>query len=193
MIQSDNKHLTRRGFVGGCLCLAALTDQAHANEAAAPEKPKIRLYDLLTPEELKFAQSSDLVRHILEVKGGSCAETVLLAVLRYLDLPEERLHSAMCFGGGILHQDLCGMLTGGIMALGNAAGVHHHDHRNMKRRANHMASAYWQWWMRYAPLHCRELKPNYDRAGYVCMKQRVALKLEQLIADDAKSTAKKKL
>lgn len=187
MNQCINIGLTRRSFVGTCLCLPALTDQAYAEEADVREKPAIRLYDPLTPEELEAAQSSDLVKQILEVRGGSCAETALLAVLRHLDLPEERLHSAMCFGGGILHQDLCGLLTGGIMALGNAAGAHHGERRVMKRRANQMTRSYWQWWKRHAALHCRKLKPNYDRAGYVCMKQRVALQLERLIADDAQT------
>jgi hypothetical protein len=44
-----------------------------------------------------------------------------MAALKYLKKPEEYLHSAAAFGGGMAHYDLCGFLTGGIIALGNFA------------------------------------------------------------------------
>ena len=57
-------------------------------------------------------------------QGGSCAETTLLAVLRQLDLPEDRLHAAACFGGEGSGNAICAHpATGGFMALGNAAGA----------------------------------------------------------------------
>ena len=93
----------------------------------------------------------------------------MLAVLRHLDLPEDRLHAAACFGGGMGQRDLCGLLTGGFMALGNAAGACFAEGKPMKAAAGKMTRAYWQWFSEHAPIHCRELKPTYDRDGYRCM------------------------
>jgi C_GCAxxG_C_C family probable redox protein len=110
----------------------------------------------------------------------------LLAVLRHLDLPDDRLDAAACFGGGMGQRDLCGLLTGGFMALGNAAGACYADRKQMKAAASKMSSEYWHWFSEHAPIHCRDLKPSYDREGYLRMKQRVAMKLESLIAEHAK-------
>ena len=70
------------------------------------------------------------------------------------------------------------------MALGNAAAAQHDDRGKMKPQAKRMTDEYWQWWQSLAPLHCHELKPLYDKDGYVNMKKRVAMKIEELIREE---------
>ena len=129
-----------------------------------------------------YANRSDAsLKEILNMKGYSCSESILLAALRYLKQPEEYLRSAAPFGGGMAHYDLCGYLTGGLMALGNAAGVHHKDRKKMKALTGKMTKEYWSWWQSWAPLHCYQLRPKYDKDTSVNMKKRVAAKVEELI------------
>jgi hypothetical protein len=58
----------------------------------------------------------------LNGKGHPCSEMILLAALRHFELPENHLDAAAVFGGGVGKRDLCGLLTGGLMAIGIAAG-----------------------------------------------------------------------
>jgi C_GCAxxG_C_C family probable redox protein len=184
MSNRDHTQFTRRSFVGCCACLAAAADLGSAADSPSEEPPRDNVCDPLTPQEEEIAVSSAMVKEILNVKGCSCAESVLLAALRHLEQPEEFLHSAAAFGGGMGHRDLCGLLTGGFMALGNAAAVQHEDRGRMKARAKRMTDEYWRWWQTLAPIHCRELKPLYDKDGYVNMKKRVAMKIEELIEEE---------
>jgi C_GCAxxG_C_C family probable redox protein len=53
--------------------------------------------------------------------GYNCAESVLMAIGEYLNMPKDRSlpRIATGFGGGIARNgNLCGALTGGIMAIG---------------------------------------------------------------------------
>lgn len=57
--------------------------------------------------------------------GYNCAESVLMAISEYLNMPKDRSlpRIATGFGGGIARNgNLCGALTGGIMAIGLALG-----------------------------------------------------------------------
>jgi C_GCAxxG_C_C family probable redox protein len=187
MTTTNDTNVTRRSFVGCCAGLAVTAQLRGADDSAPKKLPQKSLFDPLTSEEEKAAALSVMAKEILNAKGCSCAESVLLAALRYLKQPEELLHAAAAFGGGMGQRDLCGLLTGGFMALGNAAGAHHKDRSKMKAHASKMTKEYWKWWQAWAPLHCRELKPQYGKLGYVNMKKRVAAKIEELIQADAKS------
>ncbi|HAD83029.1 MAG: hypothetical protein A2509_08030 [Candidatus Edwardsbacteria bacterium RIFOXYD12_FULL_50_11] len=57
--------------------------------------------------------------------GYNCAESVLMAISEYLNMPNGRSlpRIATGFGGGIARNgNLCGALTGGIMVIGLALG-----------------------------------------------------------------------
>jgi len=187
MSSNHLKQFTRRSFLGCFTGLAAAIGLKGAIDSPLNKPPQKSLYDPLTPEEEKVVNSSQMVKEILNMKGYSCAESILLAALRYLKKPEEYLHSAASFGGGMTQSDLCGYLTGGIMALGNAAGAHHKDRKIMKAQAGKMTKEYWKWWESWAPLHCYQLRPKYDKGGSINMKKRVAAKIEELINEDAGS------
>ena len=181
MSSKIDSQLSRRTFVGCCACLTAAGSLEAGTDSPCEEPATKKLFAPLAPEEEKTADSSVMVKQILNAKGCSCAESILLAALRTLKQPEELLHSAAAFGGGMGHRDLCGFLTGGFMALGNAAGIRRKDRGEMKALAGKLCGEYWDWWQALAPFHCRELKPLYDKEGYINMKKRVALKIEELI------------
>lgn len=185
MSNNHLKQFTRRSFLGCCTGLAATVGLNGTVGSILDKPPQKSLYDPLTPEEEKIINSSEMVKEILNLKGYSCAESILLAALKYLKKPGEFLHSAAAFGGGMGHFDLCGFLTGGFMALGNAAAAHHKDRKTMKARASKMSGEYWNWWESWAPIHCYQLKPKYNKDNFVNMKKRVAAKIEELIKGDA--------
>ncbi|UCH95520.1 MAG: C_GCAxxG_C_C family protein [Candidatus Aminicenantes bacterium] len=178
---NDLKQFTRRGFLGCFSGLAAALALKGAVGSTLDKPPQKGLYDPLNPEEEKIINSSKMAKEIVTLEGYNCAESILLAALKYLKKPEEFLHSAAAFGGGMGHYDLCGLLTGGFMALGIAAGTHHQDRKEMKSQAKKMTKEYWNWWESWAPLHCYQLKPKYDKDVYINMKKRVAAKIEELI------------
>ena len=175
------KQFTRRNFLGTIAGLAAAVGLKGAIDSPLDKSPLKSLYDPLTPEEEKVINSSPMVKEILNVKGYNCAESILLAALKYLKKPEELLHSAAAFGGGMGHYDLCGLLTGGFMALGITANTYHKDRKKMKILLGKMTKEYWKWWESWAPLHCYQLRPKYDKDGYLNMKKRTAAKIEELI------------
>lgn len=178
------KQFTRRGFWGYFTGLTAAIGLKGAVDSPLNKPPQKNLYDPLTPEEEKVINSSEMVKEILNLEGYSCAESILLATLKYLKKPEEYVYSAAAFGGGMGHYDLCGFLTGGLMALGNAAGAYHKDRKKMKAQIGKMVKEYWEWWESLAPLHCYQLKPKYNEEGFINMKKRIAAKIEELIKAD---------
>ena len=185
MNNKDLKQFTRRSFLGCFTGLAAAVGLKGAIGSVLDKPPQKNLYDPLTPEEEKVINSSEMVKKILNLNGYNCAESILLAALKYLKKPGEFLYSAAAFGGGMGHYDLCGLLTGGFMALGNAAGFHHKDRKKMKARLGKMTKEYWNWWESWAPLHCYQLKPKYDKDTYINMQKRAAAKIEELIKKDS--------
>ena len=55
--------------------------------------------------------------------GYTCSESVLLAVSQEYDIELEHSHLAMCFGGGMgFMGEVCGAVSGGIMAVGLVLG-----------------------------------------------------------------------
>jgi len=101
--------------------------------------------------------------------------------LKYLDLNDNISHTASSFGTGIGRADLCGLLTGGHMAVGAAAGIIHKKPKIRQIYAGNLSSQFRNWWMERAQIHCSKLRPHHDRAGYSRMIQRIALKIEELV------------
>jgi len=104
--------------------------------------------------------------------------------LRYLGQPEEILNVAGGFGGGLGQGDLCGLLTGGMMAIGLSAGMIHKERSEFSRYGKKIYKEYWDWWVSCALLHCSELRPKIVRGEsnlYISMCRRVAAKMEGLI------------
>jgi hypothetical protein len=134
-----------------------------------------------TPEEAAAVAASLMARTIADLmgKGYPCSEMMLLSALRRFGLPEDRLDAAAVFGGGIGKRDLCGFLTGGLMAIGVAAGQKYSDRNLVHQTGRRASNAYWDWWRSRADLHCMAPGTTHENSEqFVRMAQRTALKLE---------------
>ena len=89
--------------------------------------------EILSPDEEKWIDGSTLAQDLGNYFGQnySCAESLLMVSLRSLGKPEEWVWAASGFGGGMYKRDLCGFLTGGIIALGFASGMLKMPRKNM--------------------------------------------------------------
>jgi len=175
----------RREFLTGLTALTALPFIDGVLPPPARRRQDVpRLPDPFTPEEARQVEVSDMARDMPNFAGHgyNCAECACLTGLRYLGRSEEEGRVALGFGGGLGQGELCGLLTGGFMALGAAAGARGADREAARRHARNTGAAFWQWWTERAPIACRELRREYDgQDEFLRMTQRVAVKVQQLI------------
>jgi len=165
-------------IAGGMVCLTDST--------MVKAKKVIPLWEPFTSEEEAVIEKSSMAQDMAALmgKGYSCAELSLLTSLHYVKRPEEHVHAAAGFGGGLGHGDLCGLLMGGIMGIGFAAGKKFEDSKERWAFVKKIRNVYWDWWTAHVPLHCKDLRPLYHgREAYLRMCQRVAVKLESLISE----------
>jgi hypothetical protein len=137
-----------------------------------------------TAEELKWIEKSAMAKDLNNYfgKGYSCAESLLIVSLRFLEKPEELVWAASGFGGGMYHRDLCGFLTAGIMALGVKAGMLEKARKEAKKDLEQAVKQYWKWWTSLAPLHCTEIrKPETSSKVCVRLGRLAAAKTEELL------------
>lgn len=163
---------------------ACLGSPQEVTPRTAQDAPKPGFHGEFTPEEADRIAASPMAREIaaLHGRGLSCAEMSLLAALRFLGLPESHLGAAGVFGGGVGKGDLCGFLTGSLMAFGLAASVRHTDRTEMRRVARALSNEYWDWWLSRGDLHCAILRPTYEGSEeFLRLAQRTALKTEELL------------
>lgn len=138
----------------------------------------------LSAEDLEWIGKSSMAKDLNKYfgQGYSCAESIVMVSLRYLDKPEELVWAAAGFGGGLYHKDLCGFLTGGIMGIGFASSLLDKPRREAKEFCGDLVKEYWKWWESGFPLHCSEIRTK--RAGsQVCLNLGLlsATKIEELI------------
>lgn len=118
----------------------------------------------------------------LNGRGYPCSEMILLAALRRFGLPENHLDAAAVFGGGVGKRDLCGFLTGGLMAIGLAAGSKYQDRATVHQAGRRASNAYWEWWLTRGDLHCMGSGTTHNTSEeFLRMAQRGAVKLEEVI------------
>ena len=130
-----------------------------------PEQPPILLKEL-TPSERELVEGSSMAKDLESCFSNySCAESGLLVALRYLAMPEELVWAAGGFGGGLGHRDLCGFLTGGVMAIGFLAGSLSVERKEAKKQCRQLVRNYWQAWTSMAPLHCSEILEKREGDG----------------------------
>jgi len=149
---------------------------------SSPKGPD--LPEELTSEELARVKNSVMSEDMQNFwgKGYSCAETGLVVALRFMKKPEDLVWAAAGFGGGMGHQDLCGFLTAGIMAVGLHAGDLKMEKSAAKRQCSQAVHEYWTWWLEAAPLHCPEIREGHQGFN-VCHRigRLAAAKLEGLL------------
>jgi hypothetical protein len=200
----NSSGLSRRAFVGTlpltvfldpsplgascfqeCACARDDADAGAPRDRIRPQEASLPgFHREFTAEEAEKVAASPMAREIaaLQGQGYSCAEMSLLAALRFLGLPEEHLGSAGVFGGGVGKQDLCGFLTGNLMAFGLAASARIPDRAERRRVGRALSNEYWDWWLTRGDIHCAILRPTYNGAEeFVRVGQRAALKAEELL------------
>ncbi len=179
--------IDRRRFVGALPALALLPILDRHSPLISHQGQQTgspRLPDPFTEEERTKIAASTMAGDIVHFAGQglNCAECVCITGIRYLERPEEEARLAMGFGGGLGHGELCGLLTGALMALGAAAGAKGGDRSVQRRRLRLASEEFWSWWTARAPLVCRELRSQYgSQDEFLRMAQRVAAQVETLI------------
>ena len=190
------KQITRRGFVSAipltvlaapsCLsaCEAGSGDKAEPNPTINTQLPGFA--GQFSPEEAEAVAGSGMALEIagLNGKGNPCSEMMLLAALRRFDLPENHMDAAAVFGGGVGKRDLCGFLTGGLMAIGFVVGEQYADRNKVHQVGRKASNQYWEWWMTRGDLHCMAPGTTHENSEeFVRMAQRCALKLEGILLE----------
>jgi hypothetical protein len=185
MADNPSNRFNRRTFIHlfSALCTASGPVLAGFSTGIEPKKEP-RLWDPLLQNEYQIIKNSKMAGSILQYskKRYSCAESLLLASLEYLGKPGEWVSLAGGFGGGLGQRDLCGLLTAGIMAIGVAGSINCKDRSCFTKYVREQRKQYWKWWQARSPIHCREMRIQYDRPGYYRMIQRVAVEVERLIS-----------
>lgn len=104
-------------------------------------------------------------QHLTE--GFWSADSLLLSALKYMKKPEEIVCAATGFGGGIGRKDLCGYVTGGVMAIGLFCGAAKGGDKAARQKCQRLTKEYLEWWTANIPLHCGEIKQpcNYQLMG----------------------------
>lgn len=152
---------------------------------AQESRPRLPLAELFEPGEWQRLQKSTMAMEIDSYfgRGYSCSEAILLVALRRLALPENQVWAATAFGGGLGRKDLCGFLTGAMMAFGLASGKLTLERAEAKKVCAAAGREFWSWWQENYPLHCREILPDgADRVVCRILGPRSAERAEIIIA-----------
>jgi len=139
----------------------------------------------LNPQEQAKVEKSILAKDLKKYfgEGYSCAEAMLMVGVHYLDKPEELVWIASGFGRGMHQRDLCGIVTGGIMTLGLAAGQLKKERKEAHEWNKQKVQEYWAWWTSQAPLRCTEIRKE-GTSFEVCLRLGLlaAVKIEELVS-----------
>jgi C_GCAxxG_C_C family probable redox protein len=188
MKKSDALFMPRREFVASLPFLMFGSRLFSEPGFARPSSRAFQeLKEELTPAELKLVENSVLAQGLKNYfhNGYSCAESILMVSLKSLKKSEKLVWIASGFGGGVQHGDLCGFLTGGIMAIGLSSGKLNMGREAAKAICDQKVEEYWQWWASTAPLHCSEIRTE-NRTWRVCLRlgQLASVRFEELIKSE---------
>lgn len=178
-------NMPRRKFIAtasGLMLGSALYSLSSPLSLDSPFTQKVK--QDLSAEDLEWINKSSMAKELNKYfgQGYSCAESVVMVSLGYLDKPEELVWAAAGFGGGLYHKDLCGFLTGGIMGIGFASSLLDRPRREAKKFCGDLVKEYWKWWESRFPLHCSEIRTE-EKSSKVCLNLGLlsAAKIEDLV------------
>jgi C_GCAxxG_C_C family probable redox protein len=103
------------------------------------------------------------LQHLTE--GYWSADSLLLSAAKYLKEREDIVRVATGFGGGILQKDLCGFVTGGVMAIGLFSGAVKGNDKAARDKCHRLTKEYMKWWAENYPLRCGDIKQPCDYKG----------------------------
>ena len=163
MSQSKTADLSRRRFITSAsslffgVSLFPYIGTAGQQEIQSPEP-----LEKLSQEQLDWIEKSNMAADMKNFfgQGYSCAESLLIVSLRFMNKSEDLVWAAAGFGGGLYHKDLCGFLTGGIMSIGFFAGTLNKERKEAKEVCSDLVKQYWKWWTSRYPLRCAEIRPE---------------------------------
>jgi C_GCAxxG_C_C family probable redox protein len=165
----DNKMSTsRRKFLGmGCSCLGLLS-----------------VLDLKAFPESSGGQDLSLADQTAKAlnEGFWSADSLVMGTIRYLKKPEGYVSLATGFGGGIGRKDLCGFVTGGVMAIGLFAGTTKGNDKKGRQTCQRLTKEYLDWWAKSYPLHCADIKQPCD---YRSMGAKASAFLQELFSKES--------
>jgi hypothetical protein len=184
MSKQDAAAFSRRKFVAAvCPVIAGGLALPHG-ALRAQQQDLPGFWSEFTPEERATIAQSTMAQDVPSYMGQGlgCAEICLASSCKYMGVSDEWVDAAAVFSGGFGKGDLCGLLTGGLMAMGIAAGKLHEGRAELKQFARPLKDDYWDWWTARGPVHCAELRQRYDGSEeFIRMTQRAAAKVEKLI------------
>lgn len=183
MKKPDTSVLPRRTFIASGMLLGnALLGMPRVLSSDTQTRQKAK--EELSADEKLRVDDSTLARDLKKCfgQGYSCAESMLLVSLRFLGKSEDLVWAAAGFGGGMRNRDLCGFLTGGIMALGIASGMLKTPRREAKEYCGDLVVDYWKWWGLQAPYRCAKIRTD-ETASSVCTNLGLlsAAKIEKML------------
>jgi C_GCAxxG_C_C family probable redox protein len=103
------------------------------------------------------------IQHLKE--GYWSADSLLLSALKYMKKSVEIVSAATGFGGGMGQKDLCGYVTGGVMAIGLFSGAAKGGDKAGRQKCQRLTKEYLDWWAKSTPLRCSEIKQPCDYKG----------------------------
>jgi len=183
---------SRRKFIAGLSAIAVggpILGSELFSINTRQDKPKKLIWDKYSPEEQKIVDKSKMVANISKYRNAdhSCASTIMASAVEYMGLDKSYTDVAASYGGGIGKRDLCGFLTGAVMALGLHSGMVKESRKEIQAHSRKLSNLFWDWWKTLSPLHCADMYAKYDKDGFDRMMKRVACKVEELISSDYKS------
>jgi hypothetical protein len=183
MSKPKSEAFSRRTFLGA-ICPVIAGGLALGTEGL-PALQRPGFWNEFSPAERELIGRSSMAQDIPNYMGQGlgCAEICLAAACNYMGVSDEWVDAAAVFSGGFGKGDLCGLLTGGLMAMGIAAGKLYDSRAQLKQFARPLKDQYWDWWTARGPVHCAELRQLYGGTEqFIRMTQRAAAEVEQLIA-----------
>ncbi|MFB0519265.1 MAG: C-GCAxxG-C-C family protein [Acidobacteriota bacterium] len=173
MKEEEVSRLSRRRFLhtiaGGVMgvSLLGVSAPSRGNRLQEKEAEKGKLADEL---EANFTQ-----------RGFSCAEAIFRAAVTTYGESEELVRLATPFSGGMGQGDLCGFLSGGVLAIGLLFGRTKPDENAKKGKCISLASEYYKWWKGNFPLHCSDIRKFGGKEQCTQNGRKAAGYLEELI------------
>jgi hypothetical protein len=184
MSNHDTAAFSRRRFVGTVCPMIAGGLAFPRSLLRAQQQGQAGFWSEFTPEEQAVITGSSMALDVPNYMGQGlgCAEICLAASCRYMGVSDQWIDAAAVFSGGFGKGDLCGLLTGGLMAMGIAAGKLYEGRAELKQFARGLKDEYWDWWTARGPVHCAELRQLYSGSEqFTRMTQRAAAEVEHLI------------
>ncbi|TKJ32378.1 hypothetical protein CEE39_05625 [bacterium (candidate division B38) B3_B38] len=174
MKEEEVSRLSRRRFLhtiaGGVMGVSLLGVSAPSLGSRFQEKEKEEKGKLADELEANFTQ-----------RGFSCAESIFRAAVTTYGESEELVRLATPFSGGMGQRDLCGFLSGGVLAIGMLFGRTKPDENEKKGKCISLASEYYKWWNSNFPLHCADIRKFGGKEQCTQNGRKAARYLEGLI------------